>query len=39
MAENKPNQALPNTIVACAPAPIEPSVCATVFKVKIAAKD
>ena len=38
-AENSPNQALPKTIVACAPAPIEPKVCATVFNVKMAAND
>src|SRR5690606_35119162 len=38
-AEKSPNQALPKTIVACAPAPIQPKVCATVLNAKMAAND
>jgi len=38
-AENKPIHTLPNTTVAFAPATIAPTVCAIVFRVKIAASD
>jgi len=39
IAENRPNQTLPNTTVALAPAPTAPAVFAMVFKVKMAASD
>ncbi len=38
-AENRPNQAFPNTTVALAPAPMAPTVCAIVLSVKMAASD
>ena len=38
MAENSPNQVLPNTVVALAPEPIAPTVWAIVFNVRMAAK-
>lgn len=37
-AETKPKYASPNTMVACAPTPAAPTVCATVFKDNIADK-
>ena len=39
IAENRPNQTLPNTTVALAPAPTAPAVLAMVFKVKMAASE
>ena len=38
-AEKRPNQALPKTAVAFAPDPMAPTVCAIVFRVKMAAND
>ena len=38
-AEKSPKYALPNTVVAFAPEPIAPTVCAIVFNVRIAARE